>query len=120
MDGEVLELEGEITIGDKALQLYNQNKEYIDLAHVWHEKFGLPFVFAKLCLNNHHCVLKQLATHFVNSKIKIPYYIQNQYAKKLELTLPLLHTYLSKISYTIGPKEKRSLKRFKVLSKPHL
>ena len=51
---KVLELEGKVIIGDKALKFYHENKhiEKIDLARYWKDKYNLPFVFAVLCYNS--------------------------------------------------------------------
>ena len=44
---KVLGIEGEVLIGDRALRAYLKDPEsYIDLAKLWNEKTGLPFVFA--------------------------------------------------------------------------
>ena len=50
---KILDLQGQVLIGDAALQYYLSGGEGIDLAEAWHEKTGLPFVFARLCYNKH-------------------------------------------------------------------
>ena len=49
---QVLNIQGEIIIGDKALSLYKDDA-YIDLALLWYQKYHLPFVFARFCINKH-------------------------------------------------------------------
>ena len=59
---KVLELEGKVIIGDKALKFYHENKniEKIDLAQAWKDKYNLPFVFAVLCYNSNKIALNLL------------------------------------------------------------
>jgi len=116
---KVLELNGEIIIGDKALKYYHNNKNtnYIDLAKYWNDKYDLPFVFARLSFNKHEKYLKKLALDFKKTKVKIPQYILKKYAKRTNLTCGQINEYLKKITYEIGPKEKRSLKLFFKLTK---
>ena len=111
---KVLKLNGKIIIGDKALQYYHrsENKDYIDLAKQWNDKYNLPFVFARLCLNKYPKEIKQLSSDFINTKVKIPQYILKKYAKKNNLTPKQILDYLEKINYKINYKEKKSLKKF--------
>ena len=44
----VLGVEGEVMIGDKALHYFYEGKEHIDLAKEWNSRYRLPFVFALL------------------------------------------------------------------------
>ena len=109
----VLGLKGEVFIGDRALKLYLENPEvYTDLGKEWHERFGLPFVFGRLCVNHHQTFYKKLAKHFGQTRIKIPMYILNAYAKERGIAPCDIKTYLTLISYTIGTKEKKALKLF--------
>lgn len=117
---KVLDIQGEVLIGDKALYYYHNttNKDFIDLAKLWHDRYDLPFVFARLCINNHKNYMNSLSKRFINSNIKIPYYILEQYSKKTNLSHKQIKEYLTKISYKIGYKEKRALKLFfKLLQK---
>ena len=59
---KVLNLEGKVIIGDKALKFYHENPniEKIDLAKEWKEKYNLPFVFAVLCYNKNKKHLQKL------------------------------------------------------------
>ena len=48
---KVLNIQGEVIIGDKALRYYLDSNPAIDLAKVWTDKYNLPFVFALLCFH---------------------------------------------------------------------
>ncbi len=109
---KVLELKGKVLIGDAALKYYLEGGEGIDLAEAWYEKTGLPFVFARLCFNKHGKAIKKLAKKFASSKMKIPQYILKKEAAKRGITARQLTWYLEQIYYTMGHKEKRSLKLF--------
>lgn len=116
---KVLGVEGKIIIGDKALQHYHNvdNKDFIDLAQQWKEKYNLPFVFARLCFNKNEKILKNISNKFLNTKVKIPQYILKQYMDRSGLTAKQIQEYLTKISYKISYKEKKSLKLFFKLTK---
>ncbi|MEA3383808.1 MAG: MqnA/MqnD/SBP family protein [Campylobacterota bacterium] len=116
---KILNIKGKILIGDKALYHYENSKseEFIDLAKVWKEKYNLPFVFARLCVNKNDKYLKDLTTKFLKTKVKIPQYIIKQYSKKTGVSVKLINRYLAKISYKISKKEKHSLKLFLKLTK---
>ncbi len=109
---QVLDIEGEVLIGDKALRYYYSGREHTDLGKVWNEWTKLPFVFALLCTHNHTNELKRLSHAFIRKPIKIPYYILMENAKKSDLTPAQITHYLQYISYKIGEKEKRGYKRF--------
>jgi chorismate dehydratase len=109
---QVLGIDGEVLIGDKALRYYYNGGECIDLAQAWYDKTALPFVFALLCTHNHNTELKQLSRVFIRQPIKIPYYILKDNAHKSNLTPEQIQHYLGHITYRIGEKEKRGLKKF--------
>ena len=109
---EILGLHGKVLIGDAALQYYLKGGEGIDLAEAWYEKTGLPFVFARLCYNKHGAQVKKLAKRFARTKVRIPQYILKKEAKKRGITPKQLTWYLEQIYYTMGYREKRSLKKF--------
>lgn len=111
---KILECEGKVIIGDKALKLYiSQEKiDYIDLAKLWNEKYNLPFVFAKLCFNKHGKYLNNLTKKFNKRSLKIPQYILNDYSNKTGISKKEILYYLTKIDYKIEQKEKKSLKLF--------
>lgn len=109
----VLGLKGEVFIGDRALKLYLESPEtYIDLAQTWHEKYHLPFVFARFCVNARHNFYKRLSQQFVQHPIKIPNYILSKYAKERGISEKNIKEYLKLISYTIGKKEQKALFMF--------
>ncbi len=109
---QLLNVQGEVLIGDKALRYYYSGKEHTDLGKTWNEKTGLPFVFALLCTHTHTNELKRLSHAFIRKPIKIPYYILMNNAKKSNLSAEQITHYLQYISYKIGEKEKRGYKRF--------
>lgn len=116
---KVLNLEGKVLIGDKALRYYhnNEKKDFIDLAQYWNNKYKLPFVFAVLCYSANKKQLENLIKKFNKNHIKIPTYILNKYSKRTGISSKDILDYLKKIDYTIGIKEKRSLKLFLKLTK---
>ncbi len=113
-----MNIEGKILIGDKALHYYHnsKDKEFIDLAKVWNDKYNLPFVFARLCFNTEKKYLEKLSKKFLATNVKIPQYILKQYANRTNLSTNQIQEYLTKISYKISYKEKLSLKKFFKLS----
>ena len=116
---EVLNLEGQVIIGDKALKYYHENPNIIkiDLAKAWQEKYNLPFVFAVLCYNKHEKRLKKLTKNFNKKYIKIPQFILENYSKRSGVSKENILKYLEKIDYELGYKEKRALKLFLKLTK---
>jgi len=116
---KVLKCDGEIIIGDKALTYYYSTNDtnFIDLAKLWNEKYNLPFVFAQLCFTKNGKQIQKIADSFIQKKVKIPQYILKQYAKRAGISTSQILDYLDKISYNIGHKEKKSLKKFFKLSK---
>lgn len=111
---KILNLEGEVIIGDKALKHYysNADNKFIDLAKQWKNQYKLPFVFAVLCINKNEKYLKNITKNFNKKHVKIPQYILNDYATKSNLTKDQISNYLKKIHYKIGIKEKSALKLF--------
>ncbi len=110
---KILKLKGRVSIGNKALQMYYQDKHKCkDLAKEWKKKTGLPFVFATFCINSNEQYYKKIIKQFLKQRIKVPYYIKKRESLKLNLPLGLIELYLKKISYQIGSKEKASLKIF--------
>jgi len=116
---KILKIDGKVIIGDKALYHYYNSidKNFIDLAQIWNEKYNLPFVFALLCFNKQGDYLNILAKKFIKTKVKIPQYILKQYSRKTNITTKQIKYYLTKISYQINHKEKKSLKLFLKLAK---
>jgi len=115
---KVLHVEGQVFIGDIALKLFLENPDdYIDLAHEWNCNYKLPFVFARLSVNNHFKTYKKLSDNFKNKNIKIPQYILKKYAYERNISPKEILKYLSLISYKIEEKEMRGLKLFLKKSK---
>lgn len=109
----VLHIKGEVLIGDRALKAYLQNPDaYIDLAKLWNERTGLPFVFARFCVTKDSAFYRRLSKRFMAQKVRIPRYILERYAKERGIGEADILEYLKLISYRIGPKEKRGLKLF--------
>ncbi len=109
---KVLGLEGEVLIGDKALRYALKNNNYIDLANVWYERYGLPFVFAVL---SYHCdkkTYKKIEKLFGKRKQKIPQYILEKAAKKVGIEKQEALGYLQLISYDLDIKAKKGLQKF--------
>jgi chorismate dehydratase len=111
---KILNINGEVLIGDKALKYYLQNDNYIDLALEWHKRYKLPFVFATLCFNKKTKLLKNIEKRFLiqSDSIKIPYYILKSASKKSGISQKEIQKYLKLISYKIDKKSLKSLKLF--------
>ncbi len=114
---KVLNLQGEVLIGDKALVYYLNGGEGIDLATQWYKETNLPFVFARLCYACHGKTVKKIAKKFSKQPIKIPQYILKQEAKKRGITSRQLQWYLKHIEYNMCHKAKKSLRLFLKKSK---
>jgi len=116
---KVLNLKGEVLIGDKALKYFydNKDKNFIDLAAQWENKYNLPFVFARLCYRKNGRILKRLTKNFNKRKIKIPQYILKYYEKRSGVSKKNITEYLKYIHYDINIQEKKSLKKFLTLAK---
>ena len=108
----ILGLHGRVLIGDAALRYYLEGGEGIDLAKIWEERTGLPFVFARLCYNRHGTSIKRLAHAFTRSHTRIPQYILKREATKRGITPAQLTWYLQHIHYEMDWRTKRGLKRF--------
>ncbi len=116
---KILNLHGEVLIGDKALKYFheNPNKDFIDLAQAWRDKYNLPFVFATLCYSKNGKILKKVIKGFNKKHIKIPQYILKSYSKRSGISNKNILQYLEKIDYEINTQEKRALKKFLSLTK---
>ena len=108
----VLDIKGEVIIGDKALKYYLQDKPHIDLAKEWTSKYNLPFVFALLCYHKDKKIYTKIQKDFLKSKIKIPQYILKEASKKTNISQKDILNYLKYISYELDYKAKRGLKQF--------
>ncbi len=116
---KVLGLKGRVLIGDKALKYFHdtEDRNFIDLALAWQEKYNLPFVFATLCVNKNEKYLKKITKRFNKKTIYIPQYILENYSKRSGISKSAILDYLKKIDYDIGIKEKRAIKKFLQLTK---
>ena len=108
----LLHVEGEVLIGDKALRYALANDDYIDLAQLWHQKYNLPFVFALLCYHKDKRLYKKIEKEFLKKEVKIPQYILQNAAKKTNIAPQDILTYLTLISYKLDAKAKKGLKKF--------
>lgn len=109
---KILGINGEVLIGDKALRYYYGGGEYTDLGRIWHERTGLPFVFALLCTHHHTDELRRLSRAFVSKQVKIPHYILMDASRRTGFSPEQITHYLKFISYKVGVKEERGYKRF--------
>jgi chorismate dehydratase len=109
---QVLDIKGEVLIGDKALKYYLSGAKHIDLAKVWHKKHQLPFVFALLCYHKDQKLYKRIKTNFLRSKVKIPQYILQEASQRTGIEKKEILHYLEYISYEVDLKAKRGLKKF--------
>jgi len=108
----ILNIQGEVLIGDKALKYYLQNNNYTDLAKLWHERYSLPFVFALLCYHKDKKLYKKIERNFLKQKVKIPNYILNNSSKATGIKNKDILNYLTYISYNLDTKAKLGLKTF--------
>ncbi len=109
---KVLNLEGEVLIGDRALRYYLDGGKGADLALEWKKQTKLPFVFARLCYNQKGKKIKKIIKNFNPKGWKIPQYILKKEALKKGITPKELRWYLKFIKYQIGPKEQKALNLF--------
>lgn len=109
---KVLRIDGRVLIGDEALKFYLDGGDAKDLSEAWHDRTGLPFVFARLCYNKNGKQVKDLVTKFSTSRTKIPMYILRREAQKRNISIKDLQWYLTHIHYHINNKGRKSLKLF--------
>lgn len=109
----ILGLEGEVLIGDKALKRYVEGVDMTDMGLEWKKRYGLPFVFARLCFCRHGRYYRRMSELFLKRRVKIPYYILRRRTQETGIPEREILAYLTKISYRIGYREKRTLKIFR-------
>ncbi len=110
---KMLGIDGEVVIGDKALKLWLQNPEaYVDLAALWYERYQLPFVFARFCVNRNRCYYQKLIKKFLRTKVKVPHYLLQRYARKRHIPLHEIKAYLKLVNYGIDNNARKGLKKF--------
>lgn len=108
----VLNIQGEVLIGDKALRYALQNDDYIDLAKVWNDRYGLPFVFAVLAFHKDQATYKKIEKYFTKTKVKIPQYLLEKAAHRVGVAKEEVLEYLKLISYDLDTKAQRGLVKF--------
>lgn len=109
---QVLGVQGEVLIGDKALRYALKNDDYIDLAQLWNERYRLPFVFAVLALHKDKRIYKKIEKLFGKTKTRIPQYLLEKAAKNVGVSKQEALDYLELISYELDIKAQRGLKKF--------
>jgi len=112
MLAQVLGLTGEVIIGDRALKYALANNDYLDLADIWHQRTGLPFVFALLCYHKETSKIKKIEKNFGNARVKLPRYILENASQKTGVAPTDITEYLTNISYKLDKKASLGLKRF--------
>jgi len=108
----VLNIQGEVIIGDKALRYYIENRPHIDLAMEWNRRYKLPFVFALLCFHKDKKLYERVQINFLKRKVKIPQYILKQASLRTDVSPKDILKYLQYISYELDIKAKKGLAKF--------
>lgn len=109
---EILNINGEVLIGDKALKYYLAGNPHIDLAKEWNKKYNLPFVFALLCYHKDEKLYKRIQNNFLKIRVKIPQYILQEAATRTGIKKQDILNYLEYISYNLDTKSQMGLKKF--------
>jgi len=109
---KVLDIKGEVLIGDKALKYYLQGKPHVDLAKEWRKRYNLPFVFALLCFHKDKKIYKNIERNFLQRRVRIPQYILKQASKRTDVSSNDILKYLEYISYELDTKAKKGLMKF--------
>lgn len=115
MLSKVLGANGEVLIGDRALKAYlseGGDSEFYDLAKIWQDKFGYPFVFAVFCCNKDFKFYNKFSKNFLKQNVKIPRYILKNYSRSRGISEKDILWYLKFIDYKIDTKERKSLRIF--------
>lgn len=105
----VLNLQGKVLIGDKALKYSLNSDDYIDLAKEWNKKYDLPFVFALLCFHKDEKMYKRIEEQFLKQKVKIPQYILKQASIRTDIASKDISEYLNLISYNLDYRDRKSV-----------
>ena len=109
---QILRISGEVLIGDRALRYKLSGGKYVDLGQKWWEKHRLPFVFGLLCFNGDKSFYEAISAKFNATRVKIPQYLLENYAKNSGIAKRDILQYLTRIHYKITPKDKVALGRF--------
>ncbi len=108
----ILDIKGEVIIGDKALRYYLQNRPHVDLCAEWNKRYNLPFVFALLCYHKDEKIYKNIEKNFLKQRVKIPQYMLKQASTRTNIATKDILRYLKYISYNLDTKAKLGLKKF--------
>lgn len=114
---DILKLQGRIIIGDDALSYFLKHDDALDMAAIWNERYGLPFVFALLCFHTEKKFLIKMRKDFLHAPVKIPRYLLDKASKKSAIAPQDILDYLELISYDIDNKALLGLKKFWSLNK---
>lgn len=98
-------------------EIKTQNAQIIDLCEEWFKRTNLPFVFGRFSYIKGGNFFAPLIKSFVRTKIFIPNYILQDYAKSRQIAPSEIRDYLKLIYYKISHKEKLALKMFFAKSK---
>lgn len=109
---EILQINGEVVIGDRALKHYFDNRTGRDLAKEWEYKYKLPFVFAKLCFHKNSRLIKIFEKDFHKKRVFIPQYILKRVSRKIGVSTQNITLYLKKIDYNCDNYTKKALHKF--------
>lgn len=109
---EVLGVEGQVLIGDKALSYYLTGAPHKDLAQLWYERHHLPFIFALLCYHKDQRLYNKIKKNFLRTPVKIPRYILEEAAANTKIPPQDIVEYLKYISYKVDKKSLQGLKKF--------
>ncbi|WP_267525424.1 MqnA/MqnD/SBP family protein [Campylobacter sp. MG1] len=114
---KILNLNGKVLIGDKALKAYTNDKnKYIDMCEIWYKNTNLPFMFARFSSVKNHNKAKKILKNFIkkninaNQRQKIPKYILEYFSNTRKIAQKDIKNYLKYIYYKIGKKERKALK----------
>ncbi len=110
-----------LLIGDEALeQRHFPGYSTVDLAEEWHKHTQLPFVFALFAVQK-EVMQKRMADldHFTTQLSTALKWgkenaasVETLAQEKSSLPLPLIQTYFSLCSYSLGPEERKSIETF--------
>ncbi|MEN8304217.1 MAG: MqnA/MqnD/SBP family protein [Campylobacterota bacterium] len=113
----ILDVKGEVLIGDKALRYYLSGKPHVDLADEWNRRYNSSFVFALLCYHKDKKIYKDIQKQFLKRRVRIPHYILKQASLRTSVKEDDILEYLDSITYNLDSKAKLGLRKFYALSK---
>lgn len=115
---KLLGLKGRVAIGDKALKLYSEGAQAIDLALVWQERYKMPFVFSRLCYTSGKAQIKRIEKQFLRRLTRrIPQIILREKAQKTGIAAAEISAYLKRLDYKIDKRSQMGLHKFLTLTK---